>query len=45
MNSCFLQISAAAIASIYIGGKIAQKAAAFLEENEIFVHLDEDEDD
>jgi len=40
-----IKVSLAAIASIYVGGKIAQKAATFLEENEIFVHSEEDEDD
>jgi len=40
-----IKVSLAAIASIYVGGKLAQKAATFLEENEIFVHSEEDEDD
>src|SRR5690348_10833865 len=41
----FLQIVLIAVASMYVGGKIAQKAATFLEENEIFVHAEDDEDD
>jgi hypothetical protein len=30
---------------MYVGGKIAQKAATFLEENEIFVHSEDDDDE
>lgn len=30
---------------MYVGGKIAHKAATLLEENEIFVHTDDDDDD
>ncbi|KAH7732052.1 Uncharacterized protein family UPF0466 [Aphelenchoides avenae] len=30
--------------SLYVGGKLAQQAAAFLEENEIFVHEEDDDD-
>jgi len=44
MNRGLIKISLTAIGSMYVGGKIAQKAATFLEENEIFVHS-EDEDD
>ncbi|KAI1731922.1 beta-N-acetylglucosaminidase domain-containing protein [Ditylenchus destructor] len=39
------KIVAVGIGSMYIGGKIAQKAATFLEENEIFVHSEEEDDE
>uniref|UniRef100_A0A914CXM3 Essential MCU regulator, mitochondrial n=1 Tax=Acrobeloides nanus TaxID=290746 RepID=A0A914CXM3_9BILA len=39
------KISAVVAISLYIGGKMAQKGANFLEENEIFVHSEEDDDD
>jgi len=45
VKSGLIKLSIATIASIYVGGKIAQKAATFLEENEIFVHSEEDDDD
>lgn len=31
-------------AGMYVGGKLAEKGAAFLEENEIFVPDDDDDD-
>jgi hypothetical protein len=40
-----LQVALIAGGSLYIGGKIAQRAAALLEENEIFVHHDDDDED
>lgn len=30
--------------AIFVGAKVAQKVATFLEENEIFVHIDDDDD-
>ncbi|KAI6202423.1 Essential MCU regulator, mitochondrial [Aphelenchoides besseyi] len=33
------------VGSLYVGGKIAQHCANFLEENEIFVHEDDDDED
>uniref|UniRef100_A0A915DE70 Essential MCU regulator, mitochondrial n=1 Tax=Ditylenchus dipsaci TaxID=166011 RepID=A0A915DE70_9BILA len=45
LNRGITKICLVAVGSMYVGGKIAQKAATFLEENEIFVHSEDDDDD
>ncbi|KAI6229411.1 hypothetical protein M3Y95_00528300 [Aphelenchoides besseyi] len=45
LTNGMLKLFLGTIGSLYIGGKIAQHCANFLEENEIFVHEDDDDED
>uniref|UniRef100_A0A914Y025 Essential MCU regulator, mitochondrial n=1 Tax=Panagrolaimus superbus TaxID=310955 RepID=A0A914Y025_9BILA len=44
-NHGLLKVSFALIFSVYFGSTVAKLGAAALEENEIFVHFDDEEDE